>query len=148
MLEQLNQQIKDALKQKQTSKLEALRMIKAQMMNLKIELGHEPDEKEALSLLTKLKKRAAESIDQFQKAGRTDLLQKEKEQVEVIESFLPKPLSDEELNQIIEKAIQTTNAKSAKDMGLVIKEIKGPTQGRVDGKKLADTVRSKLMALG
>ncbi len=144
ILEKLDQEIKEALKARDQSRLDAIRLIKASVKNKEIELIHPLSEAEFFAVLSTMAKQRHESIDQFKKGGRVDLAEKEEKELAVISSFLPQPLSDSELDHLIAEAISQTGAKSPKDMGLVMKALKEPTMGRVDGKILSERVRSKL----
>ena len=144
ILTQLEQDIKEAMKARQEARLGAVRLIKSTVKNKEIELIRPLSEAEFFYVLSNMGKQRRDSIEQFEKANRMDLVAKEKSELEIIESYLPKRLSDEELTAVIEKTIQATGAKGAKDMGVVMKALKAETSGRVDGKTLADRVKSHL----
>lgn len=147
VIQRLDQDIKTALKAKESEKLEALRMIKTAVKNKEIELIRELKEDEFIAVLSTMAKRHKDSIDQFEKAGRDELVAKEKLGLEVVESYLPKALGDDEVSQIIDDAISATGASGPKDMGAIMKAIKEKTAGRVDGKTLSQAVKDKLANL-
>lgn len=144
ILAKLEQDIKESMKARQEARLFAVRLIKSTVKNKEIELIRPLSEAEFFDVLSFMAKQRRDSIEQFEKANRMDLVAKEKSELEIIESYLPKRLSDEELTAAIEKAVHTTGAKGPKDMGAVMKALKAETSGRVDGKMLADRVKSRL----
>lgn len=97
-----------------------------------------------MSVLSRMVKQRKEAAEHFIKGGREDLAKKEEEEIEILGDYLPKPLSDEELSELIATAIKKTGASSPQQMGLVMKEIKEKAAGRVDGKVLADKVKATL----
>lgn len=127
--------------------LDALRLIKTSIKNKEIELIRPLTEAEFFSLLATMVKQRNESIEQFKNGGRTDLAEKEEQELSVIQSFLPKALSDEEVLEMIQKACQESGAKGPKDMGAVMKLLKDQTTGRVDGKILSEKVKNFLATL-
>lgn len=148
LLQKIDSDLKDALKSKERAKVGVLRLIKAELKNKQIELKKDLSDQEIFAVLSRMVKQRKEAIDQYQKGGRKDLAQNEEIELTVIESYLPKPLSDQELNQMIAAAIKTTNAAGPRDMGAVMKELRDKTAGRVDGRVLADKVKSALAAVG
>ena len=97
-----------------------------------------------IGLIQKMVKRHKESIEKFTEGGREDLVEKEKEEMAVLEEYLPEMLSPEELTKIIEESISETNADSLKDMGKVMSDVMSKTKGRADGKEINRIVREKL----
>lgn len=147
ILEKLDSDIKEAMKARQTDRLAAVRLIKATVKNKEIELIRPLSEPEFFAALATMTKQRHESIEQFKKGNRNDLAAIEEKELEVINSYLPKSLSDLEVDSMISAAITKVGAKTPKDMGLVMKELKEKTTGRVDGKLLSDKVRTKLSAI-
>lgn len=147
ILEKLDQAIKEAAKSRDKIRLGAVRLIKSTVINKEKELKHPVEDAEFMSTLSGMARKVRESIEQFKKGGRTDLVLKEEGELAVIESFLPKPLSDDELNALVDKAIKKEEVTGPKQMGLVMKNLKEKTTGRVDGKKLANLVREKLVKI-
>lgn len=144
ILQNLDSLIKDALKAKQSERLNTLRLIKTEAKNKEIELLRELNEDDFNQLLSRMVKQRNESIAQYEKAGHSDRADAEKQEITIISEFLPKPLTEDEVDALIQEAVQKTNASSPKDMGLVMKELKGPTTGRFDGKILANKVKDAL----
>ncbi len=145
LLERLAEDIKTAMKAKDQLRLDVVRMAKAALMNREIELKKALDEPESLRVLSGLVKQRKESVDQFQKGGRQDLAEKELKEIAVIESYLPKALSAEEIGRHVEAVISDTGAKSLKEMGAVMKAVMARLAGHtVDGKVVSDLVRGRL----
>lgn len=144
VLQRIDGDIKSAMKNKDQIRLETLRMVKTAVKNKEIELIRALTEQEFVQLLTTLVKQRRDSADQYTKAGRVDLAEKENGEITIISEYLPKQLSLEELNQLIAAAIQKSGAAGPQDMGKVMKELKDATTGKVDGKVLADAVKTAL----
>lgn len=144
ILEKLEAEITKAMKARDQVRLGAVRLIKSTVKNKEIELMHPLAETEFFSVLQTMVKQVQESIEQFTKGGRTDLVDKEKGELKVLQSFLPQALSDSDVEALIVEAIAASGAKGPKDMGGVMKHLKDKTAGRVDGKKLADLVKQAL----
>ena len=147
ILEKLDNEIKTALKARDEARLATVRLIKSQVKNKEIELIHPLSEAEFLAVLSTMVKQRRESIDQFSKAGRTDLVVKEEIELKVIESFLPQQLTDAEVDAFIAQAVAESKAAGPKDMGAVMKLLKDKTAGRVDGRVLSDKVKAKLASI-
>ena len=144
ILEKLEADLKEAMKARNQDRLSAVRLIKSTVKNKEIELIHPLSEPEFFAVLATMAKQRHESIEQFKKGNRNDLAATEEKELEVIHSYLPKSLSDAEVDKLIADAVAKVGAKTPKDMGLVMKELKEKTTGRVDGKILSDKVRTKL----
>ena len=147
--EQIQNDIVVAMKAKDELKLSVLRMVKSAIQLREVEKMRKLDEAESISLLQTLLKQRKESIDQFAKGGRQDLVDKEVKEAAVLESYLPAGASEAEMDAAITKAITDTGANSLKQMGAVVKAAKDVLTGKsVDGKLLSDRVRGKLSKLG
>ena len=147
ILSQLDNAIKEAMKARDTARLETVRGIKTSVKNKEIELIRPVTEVEFYGLLNTMVKQRRDSIEQFKKGGRDDLADKEAGELKIIETFLPQALSPEEVNHLISDAISAAKATGPKDMGAVMKLLKDQTAGRVDGKELSELVRSRLQSL-
>jgi len=143
--EQITQEIKTAMKARDTERLNTLRMIKSEIMKKETASGaSELDDNGMIGLLQTMKKQREDSIAQFEKGGRQELADKEKAEIAIIESFLPKQLNDQELTQIAAAAIAELGAVDMKGMGPVIKMVKEKTAGAADGKRISMAVKALL----
>ncbi len=137
---EINKSLIESLKDKDQPAVDTLRMVKASIKNKEIELGRDLKEEETLKILRGEIKSRNDSISQFKKAGRDDLLQKEEKEVEIIKKFLPKDLDIKELEAIVKEAIKESAAGSVADLGkvmpLAVKKAKGKASGE-DIKNLA-----------
>jgi uncharacterized protein YqeY len=147
--EAIQKDIVAAMKAKDEMKLGVLRMVKAAIQLKEVEKLRKLDEQESIQLLQTLVKQRKESIDQFAKGGRQDLVDKEKSELVILEAYLPAGASADEMDAAINKAIAETGANSIKQMGAVVKAAKSALEGKtVDGKALSDLVRDRLSKLG
>lgn len=133
-----------ALKAKDALKVSCLRLIKAAIKNKEIDLRGEISEPQGLQLLSTLAKQRQESIALYKQGGRNDLADKEAKELAIIESYLPKALSEKELLALIDAAIAETGAQGPQDMGKVMKVLTPKTTGRADGKTVSDWVKKKI----
>ncbi len=134
-----------AMKAKDADKLSTLRMVKANLMNRQIEKGGDLTDEEITKALQSLVKQRRDSVEQYEKAGRTELAERETSEIKVIEAYLPQAASTEDIESAVTAAIAETGAASMKDMGAVMKAANAHLAGRsVDGKALSDAVRSRL----
>ena len=137
--------IADAMRKEDPARLSALRMLKAALMNRDVEKGHALDDAEARQVVSSLVKQRKDSIEQFTKAGRQDLADKEAAEIAVLESYLPPAVDPAEVEKAIDEAIAETSARSPKDIGRVMKEAMAKLTGQqVDGKAVNALVRQKL----
>jgi uncharacterized protein len=145
--DKVNAEITAAMKAKDAARLSALRMLKAAIMNKGVEKGHDLDDAEVLQVVASLVKQRRDSIEQFAKAGRTDLVEKETGEIGVLEQYLPPAASAEEIEAAVAAAIASTGAASPKDMGKVMKAVMPMLAGKnADGKVVNEIVRRKLGA--
>ena len=136
-----------AMKAQDASRTSTLRMVKAAMMNRQIEKGSELDD-DMQKLLRSLVKQRRDSIEQYEKAGRQELVDKEKAEIEVIENYLPQAASQEEIEQAVAAAIAETGANSMKDMGKVMKAAQAALAGKnADGRAVSEAVKARLSAV-
>lgn len=147
--ETIQKDIVTAMKARDERKLSVLRMVKAAFQLKEVEKMRKLDDQESIQLLQTLVKQRKESIDQFTKGGRQDLVDKETSELAVLETYLPAGASPAEMDAAITKAIAETSATSMKQMGAVVKAAKTTLEGKtVDGKTLSDLVRDRLTKLG
>jgi uncharacterized protein len=145
--ELIQKDIVTAMRAKDEMRLSVLRMAKSAFQLKEVEKMRDLDEPESIQLLQTLVKQRKESIDQFTKGGRQDLVDKEMKELAMLEVYLPAGASDAEMDDAIAKAIASTGATSVKQMGAVVKAAKETLTGKaVDGKVLSDRVRQKLVA--
>ncbi|MBH9989257.1 MULTISPECIES: GatB/YqeY domain-containing protein [unclassified Lactobacillus] len=142
--EQIMSDMKDAMKARDKVKLNTVRMIKAALMNEKIKAGHDLTADEELTVLSREKKQREESIAEFTKANRDDLVGETKQELAIVENYLPKQMTDEELNQAVSQAISETEAKGKSDFGKVMKALMPKIKGKADGKAASNAVRKQL----
>ena len=147
--ETIQKDIVTAMKAKDEVRLSVLRMVKAALQLKEVERLRKLDEAESIQLLQTLVKQRKESIEQFTKGGRQDLVDKETRELAIVESYLPAGASEAEMDAAATKAIADTRATSIKQMGAVVKAAKEILTGKtVDGKALSDRVRERLSKLG
>ena len=143
---QITRDIKAAMKAREKDKLEALRAIKSALMLAKTEKGpnHEISSEEELKILQKLVKQRKDSAEIYKNQNREDLYENEIFEAEVIGEYLPKPLSDDELEKELSEIIKETGAESMKDMGKVMGTATKKLAGKADGKRISEKVRKLL----
>lgn len=148
-LERIQKDLTKAMKAKDELRLSVLRMIKSALKNKEVEKIRPLEEGESLQVLQTLVKQRRESIEHFDRGGRQDLVDKEKKELAIIESYLPAAPSDAEMDDAITRAMAETGADAMKQMGVVIKAAKALLEGKtVDGKALSDRVRERLSKAG
>ena len=145
--EKIGSEIAAAMKSKNAARLSALRMLKAAVMNKGVEKGRDLDDAEILQVVASLVKQRRDSIEQFGKAGRTDLVEKETGDLEVLQEYLPPSATPEEIAAAVAEAVAETGASSPKDMGKVMKAVMPKLAGKnADGRAVNDAVRRTLGA--
>jgi uncharacterized protein YqeY len=145
--ETVNGDITAAMKARDQARLSALRMLKAAIMNKGVEKGRDLDDAEVLQVIGSLVKQRRDSIEQFAKAGRTDLVDKETGELAVLQAYLPPGATAEEIAAAVAEAVAETGASSVKDMGKVMKAVMPKLAGKAaDGKAVNDAVRRTLGA--
>lgn len=143
--EKILEDLKVAMKNQEADKLSAIRFLQSAVKNREIELRPNAiNDQEIMGVIKKLAKQRQDSIEQFQKAGRQDLVDKETFELGVLQSYLPKQLSADELQKIVEEVIKATGANSIKQMGAVIKEVQARTSGAADNKLISELVKARL----
>ena len=142
--ETLVQDMKDALRAGEKTRLATLRMVLASIQRREVDERIELDDNSALQIVEKLVKQGKESARQFADGGRDDLVQKELAEVEVLKTYLPEPLSESELDALIDEVIEATGAASPKDIGKVMNAIRDKAQGRADMGAISGRVKSRL----
>jgi uncharacterized protein YqeY len=134
-----------SMKAQEALRTSTLRMVKAALMNRQIEKGGALDDDEVLKLLRSLVKQRRDSVEQYEKAGRQELADKEKAEIEIIEVYLPQSASQEDIENAVTTAIAQTGAASMKDMGKVMKAVQASLSGKnADGRVISEIVKAKL----
>jgi uncharacterized protein YqeY len=143
--DRLSEDLKAAMKAKDQLRMDVIRMIKAALLNKQLELKKDLDDSEMSRVMTTLVKQRRESVEQYQKAQRKDLADKELREITIIEAYLPKALSAEDVAQVVDAVIRETGASGQKDIGTVMKAVMSRLAGQaVDGKQLSDLVKARL----
>lgn len=143
--DRLTEDLKLAMKSRDQLRMDVIRMIKASVLNKEVELKKDLDDAEMSRVMTTLIKQRRESVELFEKAQRMELAEKERREITIIEAYLPKALSPQDLEQIVASVVAETGAHSLKEMGAVMKAIMARLAGQtVDGKQVSDLVKAKL----
>lgn len=143
-VEQLGTDMKAAMMAKDGVKRDTLRLVLADMKNKQIELGRELEGAEVLAVLTKAKKSRQDSLEQYTNAGREDLAAVERAEIEVVSSYLPEEMGEDELREIVTAVVAEVGASSPKEMGAVMKALMPKVKGRADGKAVQRIVAELL----
>ena len=141
---QINEAMKAAMRAKEKERLGTIRLILAEIKKVEVDERIDPDDVRVTSILDKMVKQRRDSIKQFTDAGRDELAAKEQSEIEVIQEFLPQPLSAEEIASLIEDAIASTGAASMQDMGKVMGLLKPQMAGRADMGKVSGLIKQRL----
>jgi len=144
LIEQIEEDFKSALKNKEVVKLSTLRMLKTALHNWQIAEQKELTQDDVIKVIQKEIKQRRDSITTFDSSGRTELADKEKKEIEILEKYMPAQLSDGELRKIIEAAITETGATSPADMGRVMGKVMPQVAGRADGAQVSAKVKELL----
>lgn len=142
--EKIQSDTKDAMRSRERERLKALRTLSAALKNSEIEAGRALSEEEEQTVLRRQLKQREEAADAYSKAGREERANSESAEADIVRSYLPAPLSREELEQVADRAISETGASSMKDMGTVMGRATALAENRAEGRELAAIVRSKL----
>jgi uncharacterized protein YqeY len=142
--EKISRDMRAAMKERDRTRLGALRMLNAALKNGEIEAGRPLTEEEEQVVLRRQLKQREESAEAFRKAGREEQAASESAEAEIVREYLPEPLSPEELEQIVDRAMQETGASGMKDMGTVMGRAMALAEGRAEGRELAALVRNRL----
>lgn len=141
---QIEAAITVAMKNKESAKLRGLREIKAQLLLAETSGKGAVDEAQELTILQRMAKQRQDSLKIYQDQGREDLAQKEKEELDLLQTYLPKPLTTDELEKIVQEIIQQTGAESMRDMGKVMPLAKEKVGGAADGRTLSEIIKKLL----
>jgi uncharacterized protein YqeY len=142
--EKLLEEMKKAMKTNDKIRLSTIRMIRSSSKNKEIELRRKLEDEDIIKVIQGMVRKGEESVEQFQAGGRNDLVEKEKMEIEILKSFLPQPIPQEEIIKIIDETIQETQASSLKDLGKVMKAVMPRLGGKADGKVINQLVKERL----
>ena len=145
LFNKLQEEMKAAMKSGDKDKLSTIRMLISEIKKVQIDSKKELSDEEIISILQKYIKQRKEAYVQYEQAGRKDLAEKELKEIEIVQQFLPPPLSEEELIKIVEETIQEVGASSIKDMGKVVKAVMDKVKGRAEGSLISKIVKEKLI---
>ena len=140
----IQEDVKAAMRAHERERLSALRLITAAMKQKEVDERVELDDAQVLVVLDKMVKQRRESIDQYQQAGRDDLVSREQFELDIIQQYLPEPLDEVALGELIGQTIDELGASSLRDMGPVMNALRAHVQGRADMKAVSETVRARL----
>ena len=140
LAEKVRADMTEAMKAQEKERLSTLRMLQSALKNEQINVGHELSDEETMTVIRKAVKQRQDSIEQYASAGRTELADKERSEMELLKTYLPAEMSEAELEAGLREIIASTGAQSKKDMGKVMKEATARFKGRVDGKKIQEVV--------
>lgn len=142
--EKLIEEMKQAMKTNDKIRLSTIRMIRSSSKNKEIELRRKLEDEDILKVIQGMVRKGEESLEQFRAGGRTDLVEKEEAEIEILKSFLPQPFSPEEIIRIIDETIREVQASSLKDLGKVMKALMPRLRGKADGKVINQLVKERL----
>jgi len=145
--EKLDEDMKDALRAGDKLRLSAIRLLRSQLKNEAIQRQRELTEDEELSVLSSAVKMRKEAIEKFKEGNRQDLVEQEQAELAVVRSYLPEPLSEEQISRLIDAVVSQTGATGVSDLGSVMREIMPQVRGRADGGFVNKLVREKLQNL-
>lgn len=144
LFQQIDEDLKSAMKAGEREKLSVLRLLKSALTNKQIEVGHELSDEEVLPVIQREIKQRRESASEFAKGDRASMAEKEVAEAEILTAYLPPQLTDDELTAIIDTVIADTGATSLADMGKVIGAVLAKAQGQADGGRVSSLVKSRL----
>ena len=144
LLDQIHADLKEAMRARDSVRLGALRLILTAVKNKEKEVKRKVEEKEVLQIISNQIKQRKDSIEQYKKGGRKDLVEKEEQELKILQAYMPEQLSEEELKKLVEETIKEVGATTVKDLGKVMKAIMPEVAGRADGKEVNQLVRTYL----
>jgi hypothetical protein len=142
--DRINEHMKEAMRSKDQPRLETIRLLRAAIQRREVDERVTLDDTQVMGVIEKMIKQGRDAIEQFKQGGRQDLADKEEAQIAVWKAYLPEPLSDAEIDRLIDAAIAETGAASPKDMGKVVGAVKAKVAGRADMGKVSGRIKDKL----
>ena len=144
MRNQILEDLKTAMKNQDKERLSVIRMVKGAIQMSELNKKHELSDAEVVDVISKEIKSRKDSINEFKKGNRNDLILKTQKEIDILQTYLPKQLSEEELNEVIDKVFDKVKPESSKDMGMVMKELKPLINGKADMGVVSKIVKIKL----
>lgn len=144
MVEKLKKDMIEAMKSKDKFRLTVIRMVKGELDKEHIDKKREINDELLVEVVSRGIKQRNDSILEFEKAGRSDLVASVKDEIKILEEYLPEQLTEDEINQVIDDVFSIVNPEGARDMGRVMKEVSPKLKGRADMKKVSEIIRAKL----
>lgn len=144
MRDKILEDLKNAMKEKDKLKLSVIRMVKSSIQMKELDLKRELNDEEVIDVISKEIKSRNDSIKEFEKGSRDDLIETTSKEIEILKMYLPKQLSDEELDEIIDKVFDDVKPESSKDMGKLMKTITPLVKGKADMGKVSSIIKSRL----
>ena len=148
LAERIDQEMKDSARAKDARRLGTLRMLKSAMMYREIETGKPLEDADVVAVVGTLIKQRRDSAAQYTAGNRPELAARENEEINILEAFLPRQLSDDELAALVQEAIAASGAKGPREMGAVMKALMPRVAGKAEGKRVSDAVKGALSRLG
>ncbi len=142
--EKLLDDLKEAMKTKNAARLSCLRMLKAALKNKQVEKGESLDDREFQAVVSSMVRKNRESIEEFTKAGRLDLAQKESAEIEILHEYLPEQLTQEQIEEVVKQVISDVGASGSKDLGRVMKSAMERLAGKAQGKDVNQAAKKLL----
>ena len=146
--ERIDNEMKDAARAREARRLNTLRMLKSAMKYREIELAKALEDADIVAVVSTLIKQRRDSAAQYTAGGRPELAKTENDEIAILEAFLPRQMTDDELLALVQEAIAASGAKSPKEMGAVMKALMPRVQGKAEGKRVSDAVKGALSKLG
>lgn len=144
MKEQLLQELKEAMREKDLIKKNTITLLRSAILQVEKDTQKELSDDEIAGIVAKEVKKRKDSMSDYQKAGRDDIIEDLNKEIEILNKYLPKQLSNEEIEKLVDEAIKTVSATSTRDMGKVMQDLRPKTAGRADGKIVSEIVKEKL----
>ena len=145
LAERLEADMKSAMKERNEAKLLVIRMVRAAIKNKEIEIGEKLSDGEVIRVIRTMMRQGRDSIEAFEKGGRADLADKERKELDLLETYLPPPLSEADIERVVREVVAETGATDPRDMGAVMKETLKRLEGGADGKQVNTVVRRILV---
>ena len=144
LVDQINEDVKTAMKNQDKEKLNVIRMVKSALQMAKINLKHDLSNEEAIDVIDKQIKMRKDSISEFEKANRSDLIEQYEKEIEILKTYMPEQLSLDEVEKIINDAFEEIKPTSPKEMGLIMKNVTPKVKGRYDMKEISSIIKEKI----